>query len=107
MKKEALNIFASICKDIERDGLKKNEKVITTPQGAVVGLNDGRELINMCANNYLGLANNKEVIEAAKACYDEYGYGLSSVRFICGTQELHKKLEKKLSDFLGTEDTIL
>ena len=107
MKKEALNYFASICKDIERDGLKKNEKVITTPQGAVVGLNDGRELINMCANNYLGLANNKEVIEAAKACYDEYGYGLSSVRFICGTQELHKKLEKKLSDFLGTEDTIL
>ena len=107
MNKEALNYFASICKDIERDGLKKNEKVITTPQGAVVGLNDGRELINMCANNYLGLANNKEVIEAAKACYDEYGYGLSSVRFICGTQELHKKLEKKLSDFLGTEDTIL
>ena len=107
MKKAVLNYFTEILDSIERDGLKKNEKVITTPQGALVGLSDNREVINMCANNYLGLANDKEVIEAAKNSYDSYGYGLSSVRFICGTQELHKKLEKKLSDFLGTEDTIL
>ena len=107
MKKEALSYFVSICNDIERDGLKKNEKVITTPQGARVGLSDGREVINMCANNYLGLADNPEVIAAAKASYDNYGYGLSSVRFICGTQELHKNLEAKVSEFLGTDDTIL
>ena len=107
MKKEALSYFVSICTDIERDGLKKNEKVITTPQGARVGLSDGREVINMCANNYLGLADNPEVIAAAKASYDNYGYGLSSVRFICGTQELHKNLEAKVSEFLGTDDTIL
>lgn len=107
MKKDALNYFTQICEEIERDGLKKNEKVMTTPQGALVGLNDGRQVINMCANNYLGLANNPEVIAAAKESYDNYGYGLSSVRFICGTQELHKKLEAKLSEFLGTDDTIL
>ena len=107
MKKEALSYFVSICNDIERDGLKKNEKVITTPQGARVGLSDGREVINMCANNYLGLADNPDVIAAAKASYDNYGYGLSSVRFICGTQELHKNLEAKVSEFLGTDDTIL
>ena len=107
MKKDALNYFVEICDSIEKDGLKKNEKVITTPQGAIVGLDDGRRVINMCANNYLGLADNADVIEAAKKSYDSYGYGLSSVRFICGTQELHKKLENKLSAFLGTEDTIL
>lgn len=107
MKKTALNYFVEICEGIERDGLKKNEKIITTPQGASVGLSDGRRVINMCANNYLGLANNQDVIEAAKSSYDKYGYGLSSVRFICGTQELHKNLENKLSQFLGTEGTIL
>ena len=107
MKKSALRYFTEICEGIERDGLKKNEKIITSPQGAVVELSDGRQVINMCANNYLGLANNPEVIEAVKGCYDQYGYGLSSVRFICGTQDLHKKLEGKLSQFLGTEDTIL
>ena len=107
MKKTVLNYFTEICDSIERDGLKKNEKVITTPQGAVVELSDGNHVINMCANNYLGLANDPEVIEAAKNSYDSYGYGLSSVRFICGTQELHKRLERKLSEFLGTEDTIL
>ena len=107
MDKNALAIFAGLCADIERDGLTKNEKVITTKQGAVVGLADGREVINMCANNYLGLADNPEVIAAAKACYDQYGYGLSSVRFICGTQDIHKRLEAKLAEFLGTEDTIL
>ena len=107
MKKSALQYFAQICDSIEKDGLKKNEKIIVTPQGGVVGLSDGKQVINMCANNYLGLANNPEVIAAAKASYDNYGYGLSSVRFICGTQELHKNLEKKLSHFLGTDDTIL
>ena len=107
MKKEALNYFAQICADIEEQGLKKNEKIINTKQGAKVGLSDGRTVINMCANNYLGLADNQDVIDAAKACYDTYGYGLSSVRFICGTQEIHKKLENKVSEFLGTEDTIL
>ncbi len=105
--KSALKYFKETCETIEKEGLTKNEKVITTPQGAHVGLSDGRRVINMCANNYLGLADNRDVINAAKESYDNYGYGLSSVRFICGTQELHKNLEKKLSDFLGTDDTIL
>ncbi len=105
--KTALKYFKETCETIEKEGLTKNEKVITSPQGAKVSLDDGREVINMCANNYLGLANHKEVIEAAKKSYDNYGYGLSSVRFICGTQKLHKDLEEKLSQFLGTEDTIL
>ena len=105
--KAALKYFRETCENIEKEGLTKNEKIITSPQGARVNLNDGREVINMCANNYLGLANNIEVIEAAKKSYEDYGYGLSSVRFICGTQKLHKDLEEKLSKFLGTEDTIL
>jgi len=105
--KSALKYFTEVCDTIERDGLKKNEKNIVTPQGARVGLSDGRSVINMCANNYLGLANEKEVIDAAKASYDEFGYGLSSVRFICGTQSIHKKLEAAVSNFLGTDDTIL
>ena len=97
--KQALKIFKDICETIEKDGLTKNEKIITSPQGAKVSLDDGREVINMCANNYLGLANNKEVIGAVKESYSTYGYGLSSVRFICGTQKLHKDLEEKLSKF--------
>ena len=105
--KKALQYFQETCQNIEKDGLTKNEKVIVSPQGAKVSLADGREVINLCANNYLGLANNKDVIQAAKDSYDTYGYGLSSVRFICGTQSVHKKLEEKLSSFLGTEDTIL
>ncbi len=105
--KSALKYFAQTCETIGKEGLTKNEKQIVTPQGARVKLSDGREVINMCANNYLGLANNPQVIAAAKESYDNYGYGLSSVRFICGTQDLHKKLEAKLSEFLGTEDTIL
>lgn len=105
--KTALNYFKEICANIEKDGLTKNEKIIASPQGARVKLNDGREVINMCANNYLGLADNHEVIEAARKSYTDYGYGLSSVRFICGTQKLHKELEEKLSRFLGTDDTIL
>ena len=105
--KTALKYFKETCEIIEKEGLTKNEKIITTPQGAKVKLSDGKQVINMCANNYLGLGNNPDVINAAKESYDSYGYGLSSVRFICGTQELHKKLENKLSAFLGTEDTIL
>ena len=107
MDKKALEIFSDICRGIEADGLKKNEKIITTKQGGTVGLSDGRRVVNMCANNYLGLASEPEVIKAAKDSYDKYGYGLSSVRFICGTQEIHKALEKKVSEFLGTDDTIL
>jgi len=105
--KTALRYFDELCQNIEKEGLTKNEKVITSPQGAKVKLQDGRELINMCANNYLGLANNEQVIRAAQKSYESYGYGLSSVRFICGTQSLHKQLEAKLSEFLSTEDTIL
>lgn len=105
--KTALKYFKEVCETIEKEGLTKNEKVITSPQGSKVSLDDGRAVINMCANNYLGLANNPEVIQAAKSSYDAYGYGLSSVRFICGTQKLHKDLEANLSHFLGTEDTIL
>ncbi len=105
--KTALKYFKETCETIEKEGLTKNEKIITTPQGAKVKLSDGKEVINMCANNYLGLGNDPDIIQAAKNSYDNYGYGLSSVRFICGTQELHKNLESKLSAFLGTEDTIL
>jgi len=92
---------------IEKDGLYKRERVIVTPQGADIKVSTGQEVVNFCANNYLGLSSHPKVIEAAKAAVDQYGYGMSSVRFICGTQDVHKELEKKLSDFLGTEDTIL
>ena len=105
--KSALKYFEEICQTIDKEGLTKNEKIITSPQGAKVMLADGRTVINMCANNYLGLGNNPEIIEAAKKSYDEFGYGLSSVRFICGTQSVHKNLEKKLSEFLKTDDSIL
>ena len=92
---------------IKKDGLYKDERVITTPQGAVIKTTSGDEVINFCANNYLGLSSHPRVVEAAKKTIDEYGYGMSSVRFICGTQTIHKKLEAKISEFLGTEDTIL
>ena len=92
---------------IVANDLFKQERIITTPQRARIATEDGREVVNMCANNYLGLANHPEIIEAAKASYDTWGYGLSSVRFICGTQEIHRQLEQKLSQFLGTDDTIL
>lgn len=88
-------------------GLYKNERQITTPQGARVGISDGSEVINLCANNYLGLAQHQEVSAAAMRGLKDWGYGMASVRFICGTQTLHKKLEDVLSNFLGAEDTIL
>lgn len=92
---------------IREAGTYKGERVIMTPQGAVIRVADGQPVLNFCANNYLGLAKHPEVISAAKQAIDDWGYGLASVRFICGTQGIHKQLEEKLSEFLGTEDTIL
>ena len=105
--KSAFNYFGRALADIETAGTLKGERVITTPQRARIDTLKARNLLNMCANNYLGLADSPEVIEAAKASYDEWGFGLSSVRFICGTQALHKALEEKLAAFLGMEDAIL
>ncbi|WP_295769780.1 glycine C-acetyltransferase [uncultured Mucilaginibacter sp.] len=93
--------------EIEKAGLYKKERIITSPQAADIKVLGGQEVINFCANNYLGLSSHPKVIEAAKKAIDDHGYGLSSVRFICGTQDVHKELEAKLSEFLGTEDTIL
>ncbi len=92
---------------IKEAGLFKNERIISSPQNAKIEVSGGQQVINFCANNYLGLASHPQIIEAAKSSYDKWGYGLSSVRFICGTQEIHKELEHKLSEFLGMEDTIL
>ncbi|MCO1575457.1 glycine C-acetyltransferase [Crossiella sp. SN42] len=93
--------------EIREAGLYKAERVITTPQNASVGVGGGPKVLNFCANNYLGLADHPEVVAAAKAALDEWGFGMASVRFICGTQQIHKDLEARLSAFLGTEDTIL
>jgi len=93
--------------DIEKAGLYKRERIITSPQGADITVQGGNHVINFCANNYLGLSSDSKVIAAAKEALDTHGYGLSSVRFICGTQDIHKELEKKIAEFLGTEDTIL
>jgi glycine C-acetyltransferase len=93
--------------EIQEAGLFKQERIIISPQGADIKIDDGREVINFCANNYLGLSSHPKVLEAAKASIDTHGFGMSSVRFICGTQDIHKTLERKLSEFLGTEDTIL
>lgn len=92
---------------IKEAGLYKQERVIITPQGADIKVSTGQEVVNFCANNYLGLSSHPKVIEAAKKAIDTHGYGMSSVRFICGTQDVHKELEAKISKFLGTEDTIL
>src|SRR5476651_1000785 len=92
---------------LAESGLLKRERVISGPQGPVVRLTDGRELLNLCANNYLGLANNAAVIAAAHKALDTFGYGVASVRFICGTQRVHRELEERLSAFLGTDDAIL
>lgn len=92
---------------IKEAGLFKKERIITSPQGAVIKISTGQEVINFCANNYLGLSSHPEVIQAAKDIMDTHGFGMSSVRFICGTQDIHKELEQKIADFYGTEDTIL
>ena len=106
-RKEALAHFHQEVENIKEAGTFKGESPIVSSQSAHVKLADGREVLNMCANNYLGLGNDPRLIEAAKRTYDEKGYGLASVRFICGTQDIHKQLEKKISDFLGMDDTIL
>jgi glycine C-acetyltransferase len=106
MTTEIKNHYQKIIDSIKAEGLFKNERVIGSPQSAHIKAVN-KDVLNMCANNYLGLADNKEIIEAARKSYDDWGYGLSSVRFICGTQEIHKELEKKISEFLGTEDSIL
>ncbi len=93
--------------NIREAGLYKKERIITTPQGADIETSDGSDVINFCANNYLGLSSHPRVIKAAKEAIDTHGFGMSSVRFICGTQDIHKELERKISEFLGTEDTIL
>src|SRR5690606_20756971 len=110
MFSQAKEHYAAILSEIRDAGLYKDERLITSAQGAAITVASdeaGREVLNFCANNYLGLSSHPRVIEAAHAALDERGYGLSSVRFICGTQDRHKELEAKLSQFLGTDDTIL
>jgi len=97
----------SVLSDISAAGLEKKERVISTPQGADISVSGGAHVLNFCANNYLGLADHPEVVAAAHAALDRWGYGLASVRFICGTQEIHKQLESRLSSFIGTDDSIL
>ncbi len=99
--------YQSILDDIKSNGLWKEERIITTPQSAIIDTTKAKGVLNFCANNYLGLSDNKQIIEAAKSSYDKYGFGMSSVRFICGTQTIHKELEEAISKFLNTEDTIL
>lgn len=101
------NHLQSELQSIEENGLYKRERIITSPQDAVIKLNDGKEVINFCANNYLGLSSHPRVMEAAKRAIDTHGYGMSSVRFICGTQDIHKELEAKIAEFYQTDDTIL
>jgi glycine C-acetyltransferase len=103
MKTDLKNLFV----ELKEQGLYKEERIIASPQGGSIKLESGQEVLNFCANNYLGLANHPEVVKASQDIMSERGYGLSSVRFICGTQDIHKKLEAKVSEFLGTEDTIL
>ncbi|MEP6947531.1 MAG: glycine C-acetyltransferase [Acidobacteriota bacterium] len=99
--------LAETLNEIRNAGLFKSERVIESPQEAHITVGNGRKVLNLCANNYLGLSDHPDIVEAAKKGLDEWGFGLSSVRFICGTQTIHKQLEEKLSNFLGTEDTIL
>ncbi len=96
-----------VLEDIKNSGLYKEERIITTPQGVEIEITGGKKVLNFCANNYLGLANHPRVVEAAKKSLDRWGYGMSSVRFICGTQTIHKELEEKIAEFLGVDDAIL
>ena len=107
MYKKLKPVLQQELENIKSAGLYKKERVITTPQGARIKTTDGKEVINFCANNYLGLSSHPRVIEAAKKAVETHGFGMSSVRFICGTQDIHKELEQRISSFLGTEDTIL
>lgn len=92
---------------IKENGLYKKERIITSPQDAEITISTGEKVLNFCANNYLGLSSHPEVVQAAKDALDTHGFGMSSVRFICGTQDIHKQLEQEIADFYGTEDTIL
>lgn len=107
MKQDYFNYLSNELDQLKKAGLYKNERVITSQQQAEISVDNGSHVINLCANNYLGLANHPDVMAAAKSAIDQYGYGMSSVRFICGTQSDHTELEKQLSHFLGMEDTIL
>lgn len=107
MKKEFYDHLQESLVCLQKEGLYKNERVITSPQDAEITIATGEKVINLCANNYLGLSNHPALVAAAKEAADKYGYGMSSVRFICGTQQIHKELEKRISNFVGTEDTIL
>ena len=107
MNKSALEFYQSELESIEKQGLLKQERIITGAQSAEIQLADGRKVLNFCANNYLGLADNAEIIQSAKDALDTHGFGMASVRFICGTQDLHKTLEAKIAAFFGTEDAIL
>ena len=106
-KNDLLSVYTKEVEGIKEAGLFKGESPFASPQGAHVIMEDGRKLLNMCANNYLGLGDSQRLIDAANKTYEERGFGVASVRFICGTQDIHKQLEKKISDFLGTDDTIL
>ena len=99
--------YTEILSQIESEGLYKQERIITTPQGIEIATDGGGDVLNFCANNYLGLANHPDIISVAKQALDDHGFGMASVRFICGTQDLHKELESKISTFFGTDDTIL
>ena len=99
--------YSDVLTSIKEEGLYKKERVISTPQGVEITTHNGEKVLNFCANNYLGLANNPTLIKSAKSAMDQYGFGMASVRFICGTQDLHKVLEEKISEFFGTDDTIL
>ncbi|HEV8184588.1 MAG TPA: aminotransferase class I/II-fold pyridoxal phosphate-dependent enzyme, partial [Chthoniobacterales bacterium] len=99
--------LAQTLEEIRRQGLYKTERIITTPQDAHIAVSGGKKVLNFCANNYLGLADHPALIAAAKEALDTHGFGMASVRFICGTQDIHKELEGKLTEFLGTEATIL
>ena len=105
--KSAIEKYRKTLEEIRESGTYKNERIITTPQKSRIDTTKASQVVNMCANNYLGLSDNKDLIEAAKASYDNWGFGLSSVRFICGTQQIHKDLEKKVADFVGMDDAIL
>src|ERR1043165_7682599 len=107
MKTKLIQSLQDNIADVKAKGLYKNERVITTPQSADIAVQSGDHVLNFCANNYLGLADNPDLVKASKAALDKYGYGMASVRFICGTLDIHKQLESRLSKFLGTEDTIL
>lgn len=104
---ESKRIYKDTLSQIESEGLYKKERTITTPQSIGITTKEGGDVLNFCANNYLGLANNPDIIAAAKGALDDYGFGMASVRFICGTQDLHKNLEAQISEFFGTDDTIL